>query len=133
MLSIPLFHHINVFLVVYRQQCISILLDDILSILACGLLASLFLCFLHVIVCRGSFDCGPVLHRELIGIGVGKSQFISSTRLLILSWDVLQLPIRRVVLQLLARLAAAASVLATVVSQDWVGRLIGLLSFINRR
>lgn len=40
-------------------------------------------------------------------------------------WDVFQLLAQRVVLQLLAWLAAAAGVLATVVSQDWFGRLIG--------
>lgn len=63
MLSFPLFHHMNFFLIVYRQQCISILLHAILSFFAFGLLASLSLCFLRVIVCLGTFDCGLVIHR----------------------------------------------------------------------
>ena len=60
-------------------------------------------------------------------IGHGKSQFISSTGLLILSLDVaLQLLAGRVVLlQLLARLAAAVDMLATAVSQRRAGSLVG--------
>ena len=113
MLSMTLFHHINVFVVVHRQRRISILADDILPILALGLLALLFLCFVRVIECwtlvtflMSLVECRPVLtslnlacgwsalklailifHRWLIGVGVGQSQVTLSTRLLISSWQ----------------------------------------------